>query len=138
MNNISKIVSIVSYLLLAVSVIFFVLFWTDSIDAGMFLSWSYVLFAIAGGATILFGVFNLIMFPNKAKTTLFGVVGLAVVFGLAYALSSEGSVATSILEKNEVSLSYSHMIGMAIYSMYILGFLAALGIVYTEVSKMFK
>jgi len=138
MNNISKIVSIVSYLLLAVSVIFFILFWTESIDAGMFLGWSYVLFAIAGGATVLFGVFSLIMFPNKAKTTLFGVVGLAVVFGLAYVLSSDGAVATSILEKNEVSLSYSHTIGMAIYAMYILGFVAALGIVYTEVSKMFK
>ena len=138
MNNISKIVSIVSYLLLAVSVIFFILFWTESIDTGLFLGWSYVLFAIAGGATVLFGVFNLIMFPKKAKTTLFGVVGLAVVFGLAYVLSSDGSVATSILEKNEVSLSYSHIIGMSIYAMYVLGFVAALGIVYTEVSKMFK
>ena len=138
MNNISKIVSIASYLLLAISLYFFIGFLSGWNDEGVFLGWSYVLFAIAGGATILFGIWNLIMFPKKAKTTLFGVVGLIVVFGLAYMLSSDGSVSAKIMKDWEVTSSASHNIGMALWAMYILGFIAALGIVYTEVSKMFK
>lgn len=138
MNNISKIVSIVSYLLLAVSIYFFIGFLSGWNDEGTFLGWSYFLFAIAGGATILFGIWNLVMFPKKAKTTLFGVVGLVVVFGLAYVISSEGSVSAKIMKDWEVTLSASHNIGMALWAMYILGFVATASIVYTEVSKMFK
>jgi glucan phosphoethanolaminetransferase (alkaline phosphatase superfamily) len=138
-DTLSKIVSIASYVLLAVSVYFFAAFisgMTD--DAGGFITWAYILIAIAGGASIVFGLVNLVLFPKKAKATLIGIAALAIVFGLAYVLSSDASVSATVMEKSQLTASGSHIIGMTLKAMYILGVLAAGLVAYTEISKMFK
>ncbi len=138
-DTLNKIVSIASYALLAISVYFFAAYiagMTD--DPGSFISWAYVLIAIAGGATIIFGLVNLVMFPKKAKATIIGVVALAIVFGLAYAISSDGSVSATVMDKSNLTASGSHIIGMTLKAMYILGILAVVLVAYTEISKVFK
>ena len=145
MKDFSIITKVFLILSIVVSAVLMTFLWMNidgkAVNGGwdaIVLNWTYVLVGISGGATILFGLWNLIMFPKKAKSTLFGVIGLLVVFGLAYVLSSEGSVSANVMSKSEISLSTSHNVGMAIKAMYLLGLLAVLSIAYTEVSKIFK
>jgi hypothetical protein len=137
-----KILQISSYVLLIASAIIFLGFYWEWFSTGAFITWGYILFAIAAGVTIIFGLVNWIMklvsAPKKAMGSVIGIVGLLVVFGLAYAISSEGSVAANVMDKSEITLSTSHTIGMAVKAMYILGGLAVLAVVYAEVSKIFK
>ncbi len=81
---------------------------------------------------------QIITAPKKAMGSLIGIGGLILVFVISYVISSEGSVSADVMKKFEVTSSLSHTIGMSIISMYILGALAILAIVYSEVSKIFK
>ena len=138
----SKIITISSYVLLIVSALLFIGFNGEWVSTGAFIGWAYVLFGIAAGATVLFGLVNWIMTivsaPKKAMGSIIGIVGLLVVFGIAYAISSDGSVSAAEMDKSEITTSTAHIIGMAVKAMYILGGLAVLAIIYAEVSKIFK
>jgi len=139
---ISKLVTISLLLSLLVSVLIFIGFWMDIISTSAFIIWAYILLGLAAVTTVVVGlvrwIIQIITAPKKAMGSLIGIGGLILVFVISYAISSDGSVSADVMKKFEVTSSLSHTIGMAIKSMYILGALAILAIVYTEVSKVFK
>ncbi len=49
---------------------------------------AYILLAIAVIASVVFGLKNVVSTPGGLKKTLFGIVGLLVLLGVAYGLSS--------------------------------------------------
>ena len=88
-----------------------------SIDAMHWLA--YILLAIAVAATLIFGIKNMVSTPGGLKKSLFGVVGLLVVVGIAYGLSSGTDISVDeMMSKNKIETSESEIrrVGAGIYT----------------------
>lgn len=138
----AKILSYVSYLLLAIGVIFVGLFFFGAMDEGTFANsfiiWSYILFGIAAVAVLGFAIFQLVSRPKQAMGALMGIGALGVVVLLSYIFAS-GEIPQFLgYEKFDITEGLSKYVGTGLWSMYILGILAVVSIIYTEVSKAFK
>lgn len=105
------------------------------INFGIYASYALIIAGIAG--ILLFGVMQIVGHPKAAKSALFGIVGLAVIGGLAYALST-GTDASGMYAKLGVSEGSSHMVGAGLYAFYILMALAVLSIIYVEITRLFS
>ena len=110
---------IVKIALVAISVIAFVLLFfmpdSDMPDseamesggiAGMFLL-TYILLGIAIVATVVFGLKNMIATPGGLKKSLFGIIGLLVILGVAYGLANGTDVSIEKMAKAGIETSES-------------------------------
>lgn len=106
-------------------------------NVGIMILWSYVLFAIAAIAAIVFPLINMVQNPKSAKNALIGVVSLAVVCGIGYALAGSEEFLTldGKLLADSSSSKYSEA---GLIAFYIMGAAAIVAVVYAEVSKMLK
>jgi hypothetical protein len=141
-----KISSIVLYLLAAISVILAILFFVggETSDAAgqatgeprftaLFLSWSYVLFFIAVALTLLFSLYYIITHPKALKGTLVTLAVGAVLVVIAYLLASTEPVpGRGIEDTTESTLKW---VGTGLYLTWILGGLAILGIIASEIYR---
>lgn len=134
----SKIISISSYILLGLSALFFILFWFDVIDVNFFIIWSYILFGLAAISAIVFPIVSLILNPKKAVRSLISVGVIAVLAFISYLIASDSIPNFLGADKFNISATTSRMVGTGLWAMYILGIVAVLSILYTEVSKIFK
>ena len=135
MNN--KIFSIILYALLGISALLSVLFFLDVVSEGMLINWCYILLGLAAVSAIIFPVITMAQNPKNAKNALIGIVGLAVVFAIGYAMAGNEEVfdASAKLLADE---STSQLSEAGLNAFYILG-LGAIGvIIFSEVSKIFK
>lgn len=123
--------------LLGLSAVLSVLFFVDVISEGLLIMWCYVLLGIAAIAAIVFPLINMAQNPKSAKNALIGVVALAVVCGIGYALagSEEFFTLDGKLLADASSSKYSEA---GLIAFYIMGAAAIVAVVYAEVSKMFK
>ncbi len=100
----------------------------DLIDVG--LSASYILIILCALSAIVIPLVQSFGDPQTLVKSGIGVVALAVIFLISYAVAgseAEGATATT-----------SKMVGGGIITMYILFLVAIVGIVYTEISKIIK
>ena len=101
-SKLSKIINIVLWVLLGVSVVLAVLFYLGKVVPGtedttmeepviteLFLKWTYVMAIGAAAVTLLFSVLNLILNPKGLKQAIIGIVGLAVLLVVSYFLASD-------------------------------------------------
>ncbi|NOQ23982.1 MAG: hypothetical protein GQ564_01355 [Bacteroidales bacterium] len=143
----NKILRIGLIVLFAVSALLTLLFYAGGEEINgvtpkfteLFIIWAYILTGIAVGFTVLFPVIQMITNPKNAKKGLVGIVALAVIIVIAYALASD-----EILNINNVELAKYNVpstlkyAGMMLYSVYVLAFIAIASMLYSEVSKIFK
>ncbi len=105
------------------------------IDAGLWIS--YILIGIATLATIVFPVIYMVQHPQDAKKALMAIGGLIVVFLIGYFIASDGAVmdtSNNVLAEGTVS----QLSGAGIIMFYILGGVAVIALIYSEVSNLFK
>lgn len=102
------------------------------LDIILYLGYFLVFFALA--AAIILPLIKSLDNPKGLLKVAAGVVLLIVIFGISYALSS-GEMAARY---PDLTPNGSKMIGAALLTMYILLFLAIIGIAVTEVSKFFR
>lgn len=123
--------------LLGLSAVLSVLFFVGVISEGLLIMWCYVLLGIASITAIIFPLINMAQNPKSAKNALIGVVSLAVVCGIGYALagSEEFFTLDGKLLADASSSKYSEA---GLIAFYIMGAAAIVAVVYAEVSKMFK
>ena len=148
-----KLVQIMMYVLLGVSLIMIVAFYFGGTESITFASgkeysypsftdnmiyWTYALFIISTLSAILFPIAALVTDIKKAKNTVIGIVGLAVIVGLAYVLASDAIPTFHNFEKFNITESISKSVGTGLFTTYLLGGIAILGILFTEISKSFK
>ncbi len=135
MNN--KLFSIILYALLGISALLSVLFFLDVVSEGMLINWCYILLGIAAVSAIIFPVITMAQNPKNAKNALIGIVGLAVVFAIGYAMAGNEEVfdASAKLLADE---STSQLSEAGLNAFYILGVGAIGVIIFSEVSKIFK
>ena len=93
----------------------------------------YILIAIAVAASVIFPVIQLAQNPKGAKGALIGIGLLIVVLGISFGLASDDNPS-----KIDLTPETAKQVGMGLYAVYILGTVAVVSIVYSEVSKMLK
>lgn len=98
---------------------------------------AYILVGIALIAAIVLPVIQSISDPKSMLGTVVGIVIIAVIFFIGYSISSN-EITNVYINNNVTEPTTSKMIGGAIVTMYILVILALVGIVITEVTKVFK
>jgi hypothetical protein len=93
----------------------------------------YILLGVAVAAAVIFPILQLAQNPKGAKGALIGIGLLAVVIGISYALASDVNPS-----KMEITADDAKKVGVGLYAVYILGAVAIISMVYSEVSKMIK
>ena len=96
-----------------------------------------IMLAIATLVIVSFSVKNMITNTKSAKKTLLTGGGLIAVLLLSYFGLASDEVSVSY-QKYNISASTSNMVGMGLWSFYILSIIALASIVITELSKKFS
>jgi hypothetical protein len=104
------------------------------VDIALYLSYGLIIVA-ALGATIL-PLINSLGDPGSLIKTGAGIIGLLVIFFIAYAIA--GNEVTPLYATHGVNASLSKWVGGALITMYVLFIIALLSIIITEVSKLFS
>jgi hypothetical protein len=146
MTKLSKYLSYVLYLLLAVTLVFAGLFYFggEVEDAGYplytesFLNWGKVLLMIAAAVAILFEIANLLLHPQAAVRSLISIALLGVIVVIAYSMG-DGTPLQLVGYKGPDNVPSMLILGDTfLYSTYILIGGALVAILFTEVSRIFK
>ncbi len=140
-----KISSIVLTILAVISVVLAVLFFVGGFitDAAgqptdeprfmaMNLNWAYFLFIAAVALTLIFSIVYMISHPKALKGALIALGIGAVLVAIAYFLASDAPLSNTTEGTTASTLKW---VGTGIYLMYILGGLAILGIIVSEIYR---
>ena len=95
-----------------------------------------MLLGLATAAAIIFPILGMAKNPKGAKSALLGVVALAVVFVIAYALG--GDELTPKYEKFISGPGESKLVSMGLITFYILAVVAIIATVFSGFIKLFK
>ena len=99
----------------------------------IFLYLTYVMVSLAIILSLGFALMFLVKNFKKAKATIFGAIGILVIFFISYAISS-----SEVYEKFQIDASLSKIIGGTLIMLYIVFIGTILAAVYAEVAKLFK
>jgi len=148
MKKLSNILSYVLYLLLAITAVFVVMFFTGGEVPGetyttpvytdMFLNWAKILTAIAAVCTIGFEVFHVIVNPKNAARSLLSIAVLIVIALISYSLADATPLAISGYDGPDNVPSMLKLAGAFLYGTYVLLGIVILAILGTEISRIFK
>ncbi len=137
-DSINKILQISLYVILAVSLVLFALFYINGESmTNTVLYWAYILLAITVLLLIGFPIFFFIKNPHKGLTVLFVLVGFIILFGISYLFASDATNAV-IYEKQSITPGVSRFIGAGLIMVYILTGIAVLSLIYTGIVNIFK
>ncbi|MCG8409908.1 MAG: hypothetical protein MI739_01320 [Bacteroidales bacterium] len=142
----TKILRVLLIVLLAISALICLLFYVGGDDVSgdpaftnLYVGWAYALVGSAVGLSVIFPVIQMITNPKKAKKGLYGIVALAIVIFVAYAIASDellGIINPELIQYDSpATLKYA---GMMLHSIYLLSGLAILSMIYSEIAKLFK
>ena len=135
-EGLSKILTIVLYVLLGLSALLGVLFYFGSIESDVLIYWCYTLFGIGAITAVIFPIITMAKNPAGAKSALIGVGALLLVFVLAYAMA--GNEMTDKYAEFISGPEASKRVSMGLIAFYILSIGAILATVISGFSKLFK
>ena len=136
-DKISNITRWILYLLLLLSVIPGILFYTGAVDTDVFLNWGKFML-IAGVVVILIApVFTFLNNPQNLVKMLISIVLFAVVIGVSYVFATN-QLSSLQLEEYGITPETSRLVGMGLIATYITFALAVVAILYSMVIKPFK
>lgn len=152
MSNITnRIIQIVLWVLMAVTIVFAVLFYFGSIKEGTegsrleepvitqtFLSWAYILFFAAAGVTIIFSIINIIINPKGIRKGIIALGVTAVVIIVAYLMADDTVLNMPYFTGTGNDPSTLKYVDTGLFTAYILVALAFLAILWSSVSRIFK
>ncbi len=146
-TTLQRIISIFLYILLAIGVVYAILFYAgakvpgtagtnieEPVVTGQMLKLSFVYLVIAAIAALIFPLIFVITHPSKAKYVLIGVVIFAVILLLGYSLGS----ATPVETVKPISDQGLRLVDAGLKTLIILLALAFIGIFYSEISSIFR
>jgi len=106
----------------------------DFVDIAILVS--YGLLGLAVLAAIVLPLINSLGNPKSLLKGLLGVVFILILYGIAYAIS--GNEVTASYTKFGVDAGLSKFVGASLTTMYLLVIISIVGIVFTEIAKIFK
>lgn len=147
-NKLARILSISLYVLLAVSVVFALLFYVGNKVPGTegtafeepkitenMMIWAYILFGIAAIAAIIFPLINLIKNPLSAKNFLIVLLIFVVIVGISYLTASTEPISFLKVEASETTLK---MVDTGLKVGWIFAAVAFIGILFYEIASIFR
>jgi hypothetical protein len=150
-NTTSKILQILTWVLMAVTVVFALIFYMGDVKpetAGTrleeplitqsFLVWAYILFFVTAGITVVFSIINFIVNPKGGKKTLVSLVGGVLIIVVAYLLADDTVLNMPFYDGKDNVPSTLKFVDTVMFTAYILAGLAFLAIVFSAVSRLFK
>jgi hypothetical protein len=136
-DSIANITRWILFLLLLLSVIPGVLFYTGAVDTDVFLNWGKFML-IAGVAVIVIApIFTFIINPQNLIKMLISIVLFVVIIGLSYTFATNQLSALQ-LEEYGISADTSRLVGMGLIATYIIFGLAIFSILFSMIIKPFK
>lgn len=150
-NTIRRIISIILWVLMGVSIVLAVLFYFGSlvpgtegttmeepVITGKFLIWAAILAIITAGLALVFPIINLFSSLKSAKRGLFILLGAAVLIFIAYSFASNEVLNMPGYSGSDNIPKTLKIAGTGLFTTYILAVLAVLSILFSEISKYFK
>jgi hypothetical protein len=135
-EGLSKVLNIALYVLLGVSALLGVLFYSGTISSETLIYWCYALFAVGAITAIIFPIITMAKNPKGAKSALIGVLALVVVFVISYLLA--GDEMTDKYREFISGPEASKRVSTGLIAFYILAIGAIVASVFSGVSKLFK
>lgn len=137
-DKLSKYVGWVLYVLMAVSAVLAILFYTKIVvTTENFMQWGYVLIVAGVIIAIISPIYGFILAPKNAIKLLI-ILGLVAVIALiAYSVAGN-SFSETRLELLNIDAHTSKLVGMGLYFTYFAGIAAILAIIFSSVIKIFK
>ena len=150
-NKIRKIISIILYVLMGVSIVLVALFYfgkvvpgtegtnmEEPVITGKILVWAAILVIITAGLALIFPIINLVTNIKSAKKGLFTLLGVAVLIFIAYTLASNEVLSIPGYNGTDNIPGILKLAGTGLFTTYILAGLAVLSILYSEIANYFK
>jgi hypothetical protein len=136
-DKIANVTRWILYLLLLLSVIPGILFYTGTVDTDVFLNWGKFML-IAGVAVIIIApIFTFAVNPQNLIKMLISIVLFVVIIGLSYTLATNQLSALQ-LEEYGITPETSRLVGMGLIATYITFGLAIFSILFSMIIKPFK
>ena len=150
-NSTSKILQILTWVLMAVTIVFAVIFYMGKVVPGTegtrleeptitqsFLVWAYILFFATAGITLVFSVINFIVNPKGGKKTLISLLGGVAIIVIAYLLADDTVLDMPFYDGKDNVPGTLKFVDTTMFTTYILAALAVLSIIVSSVSRLFK
>ncbi len=150
-KKIRKIITIILYVLMGVSIVLVTLFYfgkvvpgtegtnmEEPVITGKILIWAAILVTITAGLALIFPIIHLVTNLKSAKRGLFILLGVAVLIFIAYTLSSNEVLTIPGYTGTDNVSGTLKIAGTGLFTTYILAGLAVLSILYSEISTYFK
>lgn len=150
-NILSRIVSIVFYIIIAVSAALGILYYAGGISPETqdavyveyvytqpFLIWAYILFGLAAFFAAGFPLVKAIINPKSAKKAVVPILGILAIVAIAYSLASDEIMSIVGYDGQDNVPSTLKYAGTMIITTYFLAGLAVLSIIFSEVAGLFK
>ena len=139
MNNITKYLKFISLVIAVIGFYFFIKILSnggDDATVGMFIGFAKWVLIVTVIIVLIYTIINLLKNPSALKKALFMLVGLGVLFVIAYMVADGGEVVTKAgtLEAG----SKSKLISASMIFSFILGAIAFLGFIFDSVRNLIK
>ena len=152
MSNLStKIIQILLWVLMGATIVFAVIFYLGDVVEGTqdtrleeplitqgFLVWTYILFFVTAGVTVIFSIVNFIINPKGAKKSLISVLAAVAVIVIAYLLADDSVLNMPLYTGKDNVPGTLKFVDTGMFTAYILVGLAFLAILYSSISRIFK
>ncbi|EAZ80353.1 hypothetical protein [Algoriphagus machipongonensis] len=99
---------------------------------------SYLLIAVGAFVAIVMPLIKSLDNPKSLLKTVVGIVGIAVLFFIAYSISSNEVLPKFEADPFNLTPGSSQLVGGMLITTYILAIVALVGIVFTELNKAIK
>jgi len=131
---------IVLYALMVVAVLFSLIFFFGKQDPNVLMYIAYGMLILAAAIAVFASIFLMIKNPKNAKGVFIGIIGIAVVFVVAYVLS-KGVITPKmqdLFDQGKITEATSKWVGTGLIGTYIIGGLAILVMIYSGIMSFFK
>ncbi len=134
----SKLIQWILYVLLGLSAVLGILFYTDTVgNTNLLIYWGYLLGIIVIAVTLGTLVINLVRNPKGSMKFLIALAAIIVIFIIGYSVTPNTYTPTQ-LEKFDITPATAKMVGAGLLILYLMGIGAVVTIVYVSIAKFFK
>lgn len=137
-NIISKSIKVLSRLLMGISALFAILFYTGNLEVAPYITWAYFLFGLAILLSILFPLYFFITNPKNALKTLMGLAVMGVLFLIGYAMADATPIVGAVDNPNFSNKAVLLLSDTGLFATYILFGVAIVALLFTGVRGIFN
>ena len=125
------------YLLMGLSVIFVILFYTNPSNPDLLLYWMYVMIIFSLVVIALVITYSMVKSPKGSVQALIGIGGMILLGFLSY-IFSKNTLGPAALEKYKITATTVKLVGAGLLMMYLMLIIAIGALVYTSTIKFFQ